>query len=102
MKMTAENVNLWYGDFHALKGVSLNMEVNQVTALIGPSGLRKVHLSQDPQPHERPGGGHAASTGSDLPGRTRIFTPKVYDVTHPAQARGHGLSKAQSVPHEHL
>ena len=34
MKMTAENVNLWYGDFHALKGVSLNMEVNQVTALI--------------------------------------------------------------------
>ena len=41
MKMTAENVNLWYGDFHALKGVSLNMEVNQVTALIGPSGCGK-------------------------------------------------------------
>ena len=41
MKMTAENVNLWYGDFHALKGVSLNMEVNQDTALIGPSGCGK-------------------------------------------------------------
>lgn len=41
MKMTVENVNLWYGDFHALKGVSLNMEVNQVTALIGPSGCGK-------------------------------------------------------------
>ncbi|MDR0955362.1 MAG: phosphate ABC transporter ATP-binding protein PstB [Rikenellaceae bacterium] len=37
----AKNVNFYYGDFHALKDISINMEPNTVTAFIGPSGCGK-------------------------------------------------------------
>jgi phosphate transport system ATP-binding protein len=36
-----KNVNLYYGDFHALKDISMQMGKNTVTALIGPSGCGK-------------------------------------------------------------
>src|SRR4051812_3972601 len=36
-----KNVNLYYGDFQALKSVSMTVEANTVTALIGPSGCGK-------------------------------------------------------------
>jgi len=35
------NLNLFYGDFQALKGINIEIEKNQVTALIGPSGCGK-------------------------------------------------------------
>ena len=35
------NVDFYYGDFHALKDISLEIEPNTVTALIGPSGCGK-------------------------------------------------------------
>lgn len=37
----AKNVNVWYGEYHALKNISLTFEPNTVTALIGPSGCGK-------------------------------------------------------------
>lgn len=37
----AKNVNFDYGNFNALKDISLNIEPNTVTALIGPSGCGK-------------------------------------------------------------
>ena len=40
-KFTVENLNLYYGDFHALKNVNLNIEANKITAFIGPSGCGK-------------------------------------------------------------
>lgn len=40
-KITATDVDLFYGDFQALHSVSLEMETNKVTALIGPSGCGK-------------------------------------------------------------
>lgn len=40
-KIEAKDINLYYGDFHALKGISMNMKPNTVTALIGPSGCGK-------------------------------------------------------------
>jgi phosphate transport system ATP-binding protein len=36
-----EDLNLWYGDNHALKGISMNIPKKSVTALIGPSGCGK-------------------------------------------------------------
>ena len=39
--LKTEQLNLWYGDNHALKDVSLEMPEHQVTALIGPSGCGK-------------------------------------------------------------
>jgi len=40
-KIETKNVNLYYGDFQALKDISMQMEKNTVTALIGPSGCGK-------------------------------------------------------------
>jgi len=40
-KIETKAVNLHYGDFHALKGVSMVAKQNTVTALIGPSGCGK-------------------------------------------------------------
>ena len=34
--MGVEDVNLYYGDFHALKDITLDMPATQITALIGP------------------------------------------------------------------
>jgi phosphate transport system ATP-binding protein len=39
--MTARNVNVYYGDKHAVKNVSLDIGRNQVIAMIGPSGCGK-------------------------------------------------------------
>ena len=43
-KITVENMNLHYGDFHALKNVNLNMGEKEITAFIGPSGCGKSTL----------------------------------------------------------
>lgn len=40
-KIEVRDLNLFYGDFHALKSISMNIEKNKVTALIGPSGCGK-------------------------------------------------------------
>ena len=40
-KIEANNVNFWYGDFHALKGISMSIEERSVVAFIGPSGCGK-------------------------------------------------------------
>ena len=39
--ISAKNLNLWYGDFKALKGISLDVGEREITALIGPSGCGK-------------------------------------------------------------
>jgi len=39
--LKVEKLNLYYGDFHALKDVSLSIPEREVTALIGPSGCGK-------------------------------------------------------------
>ena len=39
--ISAKNLNLWYGDFKALKSISLDVGEKEITALIGPSGCGK-------------------------------------------------------------
>ncbi|XP_041618449.1 LOW QUALITY PROTEIN: phosphate import ATP-binding protein PstB 3-like [Vulpes lagopus] len=43
-KLTIENLDLYYGDFHALKSVNLNIPAKEITAFIGPSGCGKSTL----------------------------------------------------------
>lgn len=43
-KFTIGNLDLYYGDFHALKGINLNIRPNEITAFIGPSGCGKSTL----------------------------------------------------------
>jgi len=40
-KLSVRDLDVWYGDDHALKGVSMDIPENSVTALIGPSGCGK-------------------------------------------------------------
>ena len=40
-KITVKNLDLYYGDFKALKTVNMNIAPNEVTAFIGPSGCGK-------------------------------------------------------------
>ncbi|MBP3469224.1 MAG: phosphate ABC transporter ATP-binding protein [Lachnospiraceae bacterium] len=40
-KFITENLNLHYGDFHALKGIDMKIPEHEITALIGPSGCGK-------------------------------------------------------------
>ncbi len=44
IKIRIKNLNLYYGNFHAIKGVSMNIRANKITALIGPSGCGKSTL----------------------------------------------------------
>ncbi len=41
VKISAKNVNLYYGENHALKNINIDIKKNMVTALIGPSGCGK-------------------------------------------------------------
>lgn len=43
-KISIKDMDLWYGDFQALHGVSLEIPKNQITAFIGPSGCGKSTL----------------------------------------------------------
>ncbi len=43
-KFKIENLDLYYGDFKALKSVNLNIAPNEITAFIGPSGCGKSTL----------------------------------------------------------
>jgi phosphate transport system ATP-binding protein len=42
--VSLRNINAYYGDIHAIKGVDLEYAPNQVTAMIGPSGCGKSTL----------------------------------------------------------
>ena len=44
VKIKIEHLDLYYGAFHALKGVNLSIRSNEITAFIGPSGCGKSTL----------------------------------------------------------
>ncbi|MCC7299511.1 MAG: phosphate ABC transporter ATP-binding protein [Verrucomicrobia bacterium] len=44
LRMTVRDLNLFYGNFQALKTVDLPVQANRITALIGPSGCGKSTL----------------------------------------------------------
>lgn len=39
--ISAKGLNLYYGDFHAIKGIDMDIPEREITALIGPSGCGK-------------------------------------------------------------
>jgi phosphate transport system ATP-binding protein len=41
IRFAVRDLNLYYGDFQALKGITADLYANQITALIGPSGCGK-------------------------------------------------------------
>jgi phosphate transport system ATP-binding protein len=79
-KLRAEDLNVYYGSFRAIKDVSLEMRRNCVTALIGPSGcgkstfIRALNRMHDLTPGARVEG-RVLLDGSD------IYAPEVDPVT---------------------
>ena len=74
---TSRDVNVFYGEHRAVRDVSLRIARNEITALIGPVGLRQVDLHPLPEPDERPDpdrprGGRASSTTARTSTTTRI------------------------------
>ena len=43
-KISIDNMNLHYGNFHALKGINMEIPEKEITAFIGPSGCGKTTL----------------------------------------------------------
>ena len=43
-KITIDHMDLYYGDFHALKNIHMNLPENKISAFIGPSGCGKSTL----------------------------------------------------------
>ena len=43
-KLTIKNMELYYGDFKALKNINLDIQAKEITAFIGPSGCGKSTL----------------------------------------------------------
>jgi len=43
-KVTVSNLDLFYGEFQALKKINMRIPANEITALIGPSGCGKSTL----------------------------------------------------------
>ncbi len=39
--LAVRDLNVWYGESHALKNISIDLPIHQITAIIGPSGCGK-------------------------------------------------------------
>ena len=80
LKMSAKNLDFYYGDFKALTDIQLKFGQNEVTALIGPSGcgkstlLRCLNRMNDLIPYSR-------VDGEILLDNQNIYAPSVDVVT---------------------
>ena len=64
--MVAEDVNVYYGDNHAIRNVTLEVGTNQVVALIGPSGCGKSTLLKHMIGLRDPAAGQVLYSGKDF------------------------------------
>ena len=55
VKISAQNLNLYYGENHALKNINLDLYENKITAFIGPSGCGKSTFLKNIKQNERSG-----------------------------------------------
>ena len=53
--ISVRGADLWYGDFHAIRDISVDIPARQVTAFHRSFGVRQIDLSQVLQPDERLG-----------------------------------------------
>jgi phosphate transport system ATP-binding protein len=95
-KMTVRNLTLFYGDFQALKEISIPVKERQITALIGPSGcgkstfLRCLNRMNDTVPGVR-------ISGDVLLDDEHIYTPS-FDVVNLRQRVGMVFQRPNPFP----
>ena len=96
MKLETKSLNLWYGKFQALIGVSLAIKPNAITAIIGPSGCGKSTLVRV---FNRM---NDSIRGIRMSGDVLLESQSIYDPRvrpeEAAQKGGDGFSAAESVP----
>jgi len=94
--MSIRNLNFYYGDFQALRNVSLGIKERQITALIGPSGcgkstfLRTLNRMNDTIPGTR-------LEGQVLLDELDIYSPQV-DVANLRQRVGMVFQRPNPFP----
>lgn len=94
--LQAQDLHLYYGEHEALKGINMEIQKNEITALIGPSGcgkstfLKTMNRMNDLIPNVRITG-NVALQGQD------IFSPSV-DVTNLRRQVGMVFQKANPFP----
>ena len=99
IKIQVRDLNLYYGQNHALHGVNMDIKENSVTALIGPSGcgkstfLKCINRMNDLVDNVRIEG------SIEIDGEN-ICTISRYNRT--SQKGRHGFPAAKSVPDEHI
>ena len=68
VKISTQNLNLYYGENHALKNINLDLYENKITAFIGPSGcgkstyLKTLNRMNDLVPNVKIAGRHHTSS----------------------------------------
>ena len=92
-KITVESLNLYYGDFHALKNINLKIPEHKITA------LRQIDPDEVHQPHERSGRGLPDYRLYQAGRRGNL---RRHGCEYPAKAGGYGVSEGQSLPNEHF
>jgi phosphate transport system ATP-binding protein len=73
-RFTVKDVNLFYGDLHAVKDVSMTIEPNQVTALIGSSGCGKTTMLRSLNRM------HELTPGARVAGEVVLDDQNIYDA----------------------
>jgi ABC-type phosphate transport system ATPase subunit len=89
--IVCRDVQKWYGDFHALKGISLSVKKGEVIVILGPSGSGKSTFIRCLNRLEEHQEGEIIIEGTTLN----------YDVRNIAEIRrgsGHGFPTVQPLP----
>ena len=98
-KITVRNLNLYYGSFHALKDVNMDIPKNEITAFIGPTGcgkstfLKSLNRMND------------LVEGCKITGDVLLDGEDIYgnlDVNHLRKRVGMVFQSPESVSDEHL
>ena len=100
-KIEIHNMNLHYGDFHALHDINLDIIGKSDHSVYRTVRLRQVYLSENTQPHERSGAectNHMERCGSTA----RISMIRRLMTTLLRKTCRHGISAAEPVPDEYL
>ena len=110
--MMIDDLNLYYGQFHALKDISLNIQEKEITAFIGPSGCGKSTLLKSlNRMNDLVEGckitGQVTLDGTDIyrdldVNLLRKRYLRRYGRQPSAQAGGYGIPETESIPNEHL
>ena len=91
VKFSVSNLDLYYGDFQALKNINIRMNENEVTAFIGPSGCGKSTLLKSLNRMNDLVEG-CKITGTVLLDNVDIY--KNMEITELRKKRRHGFSEA--------